>query len=106
MRILADDRIVVVERRSRRLRLCPECNAQEGETDGKCRDRDVQGARNILWIQQHVYYGDEPNRPWYMTLKGRRRMEEDGILNVSRQDAGYTPPVHAPDGEHPREYAH
>lgn len=55
-------------RRSRRLRLCTECNS----TDGKRRDRDVQGARNILWILQLEYMGGD--RPWYMTRKGRREM--------------------------------
>jgi hypothetical protein len=28
------------------------------------------------------------------------------LLGISHSDAGYTPPVHAPNGEHPREYAH
>ena len=61
------------ERWSRRLRLCPFC---EGDTPaGKLRDRDVQGARNILWVHQHQYYGGgASNRPWYLTLRGRRLM--------------------------------
>lgn len=53
-------------RESRRLRLCTRCE----ETGGKRRDRDVQGARNMLWILQHEYYGGRENRPWYMTRKG------------------------------------
>lgn len=44
---------------SGRLRLCTEC-----ETTGKLRDRDVQAARNILWLTQHMYYGAP--RPRYM----------------------------------------
>lgn len=47
-------------RRSGRLRLCSNCN----ETNGKLRDRDVQAARNILWLTQHVVYGCE--RPSYL----------------------------------------
>jgi hypothetical protein len=47
------------ERRSRRLRLCTSC-----ETTGKRRDRDVQAARNILWLLQHEYWGAE--RPPYL----------------------------------------
>lgn len=46
--------------RSRRLRLCTCCD----ETNAKIRDRDVQGARNILWLTQYMYYGAE--RPSYM----------------------------------------
>jgi len=45
--------------RSRRLRSCTSC-----ETAGKLRDRDVQGARNILWATLHEYYGHE--RPQYL----------------------------------------
>jgi len=57
-----------VERMSRRLRLCTTC---ERETGGKRRDRDVQGARNMLWILQHEYYGGGVcNRPWYLTRTG------------------------------------
>ena len=48
-----------VWRRSRRLRLCTEC-----EPAGKLRDRDVQGARNILKCAVSLYYGLE--RPAYM----------------------------------------
>lgn len=46
--------------RSCRLRLCQQCNSE----DGKVRDRDVQAARNMLWLTQHMYFGSE--RPWYM----------------------------------------
>ena len=56
-------------RRSRRLRLCTTCDP----TDGKRRDRDVQGARNLLWIMKLEYMGGD--RPWYLTRKGRREME-------------------------------
>ena len=49
--------------RSRRLRLCTECEP----TAGKRRDRDVQGSRNMLWILQHEYYGGKENRPWYLS---------------------------------------
>ena len=45
--------------RSLRLRSCTTCHP-----DGKLRDRDVQGARNILWATQHEYYGQQ--RPEYM----------------------------------------
>lgn len=48
-------------RPSRRLRACTSCN----ETPGKLRDRDVQAARNILWLTILEFYGAE--RPWYMT---------------------------------------
>ena len=52
--------------RRKRLRLCTKCEP----TGGKRRDRDVQGARNMLWILQHEYYGGRENRPWYLTRKG------------------------------------
>jgi|APHM01.1.fsa_nt_gi hypothetical protein len=67
-------------RRSRRLRLCAECTS----TDGRCRDRDVQGARNLLWIQQHEYYQGPSGRPWYMTLRGRRAMQTERLENEMR----------------------
>lgn len=50
-------------RPSRRLRSCTSC-----ETTGKLRDRDVQAARNILWLTQHEYFGAE--RPQYMCRVG------------------------------------
>jgi len=59
------------EQKSRRLRLCMTCES----TEGKRRDRDVQGARNMLWILQHEYYGGRENRPWYMTRKGCEKKE-------------------------------
>lgn len=45
---------------SRRLRCCTSCS-----TTGKLRDRDVQGARNILWLTYALYYDLE--RPEYMS---------------------------------------
>ncbi len=48
-------------RPSRRLRVCTSCD----NTPGKLRDRDVQAARNILWLTIYKFYGAE--RPWYMT---------------------------------------
>lgn len=47
-------------RRSTRLRSCTMCD----ETTVKVRDRDVQAARNMLWLTQYMYYGVE--RPFYM----------------------------------------
>ena len=44
---------------SRRLRCCTTCR-----DTGKIRDRDVQGARNILWLTFALYYGLE--RPKYL----------------------------------------
>ena len=44
---------------SRRLRRCTTCDHA-----GKLRDRDVQGARNILWLTQALYYG--LTRPSYL----------------------------------------
>ena len=44
---------------SRRLRCCTTC-----KDTGKIRDRDVQGARNILWLTFALYYGLE--RPKYL----------------------------------------
>lgn len=46
--------------RSRRLRLCTECI----QGDPKRRDRDVQAARNMLWLTQYMHLGCE--RPWYL----------------------------------------
>ena len=48
---------------SRRLRRCTTCDHA-----GKLRDRDVQGARNILWLTQAMYYGLP--RPAYMCRGG------------------------------------
>ena len=50
---------------SRRLRLCTHCN----ESGDKRRDRDVQAARNILWLLQYMYYGVE--RPEYLCRAAR-----------------------------------
>ncbi len=48
-------------RPSRRLRLCTQCN-----TPGdKVRDRDIQAARNILWLTQYQFLGAD--RPWYLS---------------------------------------
>lgn len=47
-------------RRSRRLRSCSKCC----EPAVKLRDRDVQGARNILFLAMYAYYG--ATRPWYL----------------------------------------
>ena len=49
---------------SRRLRLCTRCDPV-----GKLRDRDVQAARNILWLGFALYYGLD--RPSYMTRPSR-----------------------------------
>lgn len=49
----------VVLRKSGRLRACTSC-----ETTVKIRDRDVQAARNILWLAQAMYYGQD--RPAYL----------------------------------------
>jgi hypothetical protein len=51
----------VATRPSRRLRLCTVCN----ETVGRMRDRDVQAARNMLWLTQHEVLGGDC-RPWYL----------------------------------------
>lgn len=53
-------------RRSRRLRLCTEC-----ETTGKLRDRDVQAARNMLWLLQHEYYGAA--RPCHLSREEKKK---------------------------------
>lgn len=47
------------QNQSRRLRSCTEC-----DPIGKLRDRDVQAARNMLWIAYTSYYGLE--RPEYL----------------------------------------
>ena len=52
-------------RTSTRLRLCTSCN----ETIVKLRDRDVQAARNILWLTQHEFFGCE--RPAYLCRQPR-----------------------------------
>lgn len=48
-------------RHSNRLRLCPNCG---NKTTIKQRDRDVQAARNILWLLQHKLAGSV--RPWHL----------------------------------------
>ena len=53
-------------RPSRRLRLCTMCN----DTADKLRDRDVQAARNILWLTIYKYYGLE--RPEYLCRSAHR----------------------------------
>lgn len=53
---------VVNGKRSRRLRSCNQC-----QPTGKWRDRDVQGARNILWIGIMEFFGD--GRPAYLCRK-------------------------------------
>ena len=47
-------------RPSRRLRACTSCD----KTRCRLRDRDVQAARNMLWLTLYMFYGLE--RPWYM----------------------------------------
>jgi len=54
--------------RSKRLRLCSNCTVE----DSKVRDRDVQAARNILWLTQYEYNGCE--RPSYMCRPSRTLM--------------------------------
>lgn len=49
---------------SNRLRLCNNCST---ESNVKLRDRDVQAARNILWLLQHKIAGSL--RPWYLCPK-------------------------------------
>lgn len=62
-------------RESRRLRLCTSPSCCGGETTGKLRDRDVQGARNILWLTIGQCLGLE--RPVYLcTLRVRREAGE------------------------------
>ena len=56
-------------RPSRRLRLCTSCD----DTAGKLRDRDVQAARNILWLTIYKYYGLE--RPEYL-CRVKKQVEE------------------------------
>ena len=57
----------LMTRKSRRLRLCTSC-----KTEGKLRDRDVQAARNMLWLTQHEYYGAP--RPCYMCRGGQEQV--------------------------------
>jgi hypothetical protein len=59
---------VVQDGPSRRLRCCTSC-----VHTGKTRDRDVQGARNILWLAYALYSGAP--RPEY--LQRRRVLPED-----------------------------
>ncbi len=70
------------ERPSRRLRLCTSCN----NTADKLRDRDVQAARNILWLTIYKYYGLE--RPEYLCRvvrsKKQATSEEDGAKKKKR----------------------
>lgn len=47
-------------RPSRRLRACTSCD----ETRCRLRDRDVNAARNILWLTMYAFYDAE--RPWYL----------------------------------------
>ena len=47
-------------RRSGRLRSCTTCN----EPNAKIRDRDVQAARNMLWLTQYEHL--HCDRPWYL----------------------------------------
>lgn len=76
-----------------RLRLCTTCDP----TDGKRRDRDVQGARNLLWIMKLEYMGGD--RPWYLTRKGRREMEN--ALVTSAPHAATNPvPENIPEGSY------
>lgn len=58
------------ERRSRRLRLCTSCDA----TAPKLRDRDVQAARNILWLTILEHVGAE--RPTHFCSAFVRQQEE------------------------------
>jgi hypothetical protein len=51
--------------RSRRLRFCNNCNQQNGRG---LRDRDVQGARNMLWLTQYQHMGIP--RPSYLSRNG------------------------------------
>jgi len=54
-------------RLSRRLRLCTQCN-----TPGdKVRDRDIQAARNILWLTQYQFLGAD--RPSYLSRPKKSR---------------------------------
>jgi len=75
---------------SRRLRLCTTCDP----TDGKRRDRDVQGARNLLWIMKLEYMGGD--RPWYMTRKGRREMQEN-LTTISSPVSSAPIPIPTPE---------
>ncbi len=76
------------ERPSRRLRLCTSCN----NTAGKLRDRDVQAARNILWLTIYKYYGLE--RPEYLCRvvrsKKQTTSEEDSVKKTKRAPAKRT----------------
>ena len=58
-------KILANGKRSGRLRLCTHCNLE----DIKLRDRDVQAARNILWLTQYQYYGCD--RPEYLSRPKR-----------------------------------
>ena len=78
---------------SRRLRLCTTCDP----TDGKRRDRDVQGARNLLWIMQLEYMGGD--RPWYMTRKGRREMQAS-LITSAPEGSQISTPENDPEGSH------
>lgn len=52
-------------KQSGRLRLCSHCNETTDDHSTGLRDRDVQAARNMLWLTWYEYYGSE--RPWYMS---------------------------------------
>jgi len=73
----ATGEVAVKDVPSWRLRCCTTCIHT-----GKIRDRDVQGARNILWLTYALYYGLP--RPEY--LERKRRQREDG-----EPDAGVRP---------------
>jgi len=84
---------------SRRLRLCTMCDPTDGKRYGerssptehafgvRRRDRDVQGARNLLWIMKLEYMGGD--RPWYLTRRGRREMQNS--LVTAADDAAIGP---------------
>lgn len=57
---VTEAKVKVDGKRSARLRSCTKCD----ETIDKVRDRDVQAARNMLWLTQYMYHGAE--RPFYM----------------------------------------
>jgi len=58
-----------------RLRCCTTCIHT-----GKIRDRDVQGARNILWLTYALYYGLP--RPEYLERKRRQREDDEPDAGV------------------------
>jgi hypothetical protein len=60
------EEVVETDVKSRRLRCCTSCLPT-----GKLRDRDVQGARNILWLSYAQYFGLE--RPLYMSRPSSKK---------------------------------